>query len=224
MDTILKKMAVESIINNPFETSAIIGITGNIASGKSTMAIKLMQTYKTLFPDLHVQTISTDNFLKKNSILKKENIFNKKGFPESYDQTLIDKFIDAIHTNSQIFLPVYDHQINDIVPDKKIFINQPDILIIEGLIVLQPDFYPLLNYSIFIDSSPSDNYEWFKQRCSKLKLQEAYHMNDKEFYSLMDYNWTSINLVNFNNHILPLKNLATRCIRLNVQHQIESLV
>lgn len=220
----LKEIIISTIEKNLENGPVIIGITGNIASGKTTLASKITKICKREFPTLSIGSISTDNFLYENKELKKNGLFGRKGFPESYDDNLIEDFIEAISEKRNITLPVYSHEINDIDFSKKILINNPDVLIIEGLLILREGLYNILDLSIFIDVNEYFNHQWFVQRCLNLGLDKGYDMNKDEFKELVENNWNNVNLKNYHENILPLKKKATIKIKMNFNHSIQSIV
>ncbi|KRN26626.1 type I pantothenate kinase [Liquorilactobacillus mali] len=218
-----KNFIVSIIRNNLRDRPVVIGITGNVASGKTTLASEIEKICKTRFPNLTISNISTDNFLYTNSQLKARNLYSKKGFPESYNYNMIRKFIHAILAKKKIELPLYSHKINDINLNKSVIVNKPDIVILEGLLILQPEFYQILNESIFIDVDETSNYKWFKQRCLKLNLSQLDNVSDDKFIEIVKDNWTNINLKNYYDNVLPLKVKATIKLKLDFNHSIRSI-
>lgn len=222
--TVVIDEIVTKIVNNtPSGSISIIGITGNIASGKSSMALQVQRECKKVFPQKTVQVISTDDFLQTNYELNLKKLYEKKGFPESYRTYIVRDFVSSICSGQTITIPYYDHNINDINPHTSVVINHPDILIIEGLIVLHPPISPILNGSIFLEANMVDNYKWFKKRCAQLHLKSIYGLDDDHFSKILNYNWEEINQVNYFENVLPFKLKATFQIKLDSNHQIKSL-
>ena len=117
----------------------VIGVTGSVASGKSTFSETIKSLLKKLFKELTVELVTTDGFLYPNSFLEENNLMEKKGFPESYDTETLLKFLSGVKLGeSKNYAPVYSHILYDVIPDEKLEIIDPDILIIEGINVLQP--------------------------------------------------------------------------------------
>lgn len=221
---VLNSIVRKAILQNKHQNiTTVLGITGNIASGKTEFAKQLKQTCQTLFPDQSVQVISTDNFLQTNQELMQKNIFSRKGFPESYRTYLVNDFVDAIINRKSITLPEYSHTINDIDPSASVLVNCPDILIIEGLIVLHSELAPIMTCSIFLEANITDNYRWFEKRCHHLNLKKLYNLNEQQFHQKMIFNWEEINLKNYYENILPFKLKATFQLHLDSNHRIRSL-
>jgi len=200
----------------------VIGIAGSVSVGKSTIA-RLLQALLSRWPEHpKVALVTTDGFLFPNSVLEEKGIMNRKGFPESYDVARLVKFMaDVKSGRSPVRAPVYSHSSYDIVPDRFQVVEAPDILILEGLNVLQSgkghpvfvsDFF---DFSIYIDADESDLLEWFLERFAKLrntafKDPDAYfhrfaNMPEEEALALAENIWKTINLVNLHQNILPTR-------------------
>ena len=219
--TQLKKL-IHLIVKRHKEAPLIIGVTGNIASGKSTLAQKIfdiLQSYS-----LKTQVVSTDNFLKPNEILVKEGLMKKKGFPESYNYDLINKFLGAIKNNNKITLPNYDQKIHNLNWKALTVVDSPDILILEGLIVLQKAFQNIISETIYIEANQKDNYQWFVKRNYDLHLDKQFHKSQFGFKKLIEFNWKEINLKNYMQNILPYKSRASIYLQMNFFHQIKNYI
>lgn len=220
---------LENLALNIFEKSKnsvdplIICVTGNISSGKSTLAKKMAVIYQQFFPALSVSAISTDDFLLSNKELKHKNIFNKKGFPISYNNKLIHQFISSISNKESFFLPLYDHELNDINSQKIMLLDKPDIIIIEGVIALQPEFRSISSCSIFLNIDLATNYSWFLNRCLNLKLPQFYGLSVNKFIKVAQRTWNNIDMKNYFENILPLKYKADVQIKLNNKHKITNI-
>ncbi len=206
----------------------IIGIAGSVAAGKSTTA-RVLQKLLSLTPEkLNVELVTTDGFLYSNAELTKRGIFNRKGFPESYDAKNLIAFLSAAKSGRQILsAPVYSHLYYDIMPNETQEIEYPDILIIEGINVLQvprsaegrrkkrvfvSDFF---DFSIYVDASHKDLRQWFLERF--LTLQKTAFLNPESyFHQYVDLSekqsvdfatevWDNINLPNLEQNILPTR-------------------
>ena len=116
----------------------IIGIAGSVAVGKSTTARLLQTILSRTFKRRNVQLITTDGFLYPNKVLKERGIMDRKGFPESYNMEMLIDFLNKVKSGQEeIKVPVYSHDVYDIIPDEYELIQQPDILIVEGINTLQ---------------------------------------------------------------------------------------
>jgi len=203
----------------------VIGIAGSVSVGKSTIA-RLLQALLSRWPEHpKVALVTTDGFLFPNRVLEEKGIMNRKGFPESYDVARLVKFMaDVKSGRSPVRAPVYSHSSYDIIPDQFQSVDAPDILILEGLNVLQSgkghpvfvsDFF---DFSIYIDADESDLLEWFLERFAKLrntafKDPDAYfhrfaNMPENEALDLAENIWKTINLVNLHQNILPTRERA----------------
>ncbi len=206
----------------------IIGIAGSVAAGKSTTA-RVLQKLLSLTPErLNVELVTTDGFLYSNEELNKRGIFNRKGFPESYDAKSLIAFLSAAKSGRQILhAPVYSHLYYDVIPNKTQKIEQPDILIVEGVNVLQvprsaegrrkkrvfvSDFF---DFSIYVDASHKDLRQWFIERFLKLKktaflnpdsyFHQFAHSSEKESLKFANQIWDNINSPNLEQNILPTR-------------------
>jgi type I pantothenate kinase len=204
----------------------IIGIAGSVAVGKSTTA-RLLQKLLSMTPEKPtVELITTDGFLYPNEELERRGILNKKGFPESYDAKQLLSFLSGVKSGRETFeVPLYSHLYYDVIKDKVQTIKRPDILIVEGINVLQvttgkktrrrvfvSDFF---DFSIYVDASERDLREWYLERFKKLQ-QTAFRDPDSYFHQYASYSekdllkfankvWDEINLLNLQQNILPTR-------------------
>ncbi len=204
----------------------IIGIAGSVAAGKSTTA-RVLQKLLSMTPGQpRVELITTDGFLYSNKELERRGIFNKKGFPESYDARRLVGFLASVKSGRDVLeVPVYSHLAYDVLEEKKQVIDRPDILIVEGINVLQvpmskkarrqvfvSDFF---DFSIYVDASEKDLREWYLRRFEKLQ-QTAFQDPDSYFHPyashpmeellvLANQVWDEINLPNLTQNILPTR-------------------
>lgn len=204
----------------------IIGIAGSVAVGKSTTA-RVLQKLLSMTPEKPtVELITTDGFLYPNAELERRGILNKKGFPESYDAKRLLSFLASVKSGRETLeVPVYSHLYYDVIKDEIQTIDRPDILIVEGINVLQvttgkktrrrvfvSDFF---DFSIYVDASERDLREWYLERFKKLQ-QTAFLDPGSYFHKYASYPekkllkfankvWDEINLLNLEQNILPTR-------------------
>ncbi|MBK4775552.1 type I pantothenate kinase [Candidatus Pantoea edessiphila] len=220
----------------------IVSISGSVAVGKSTTA-KVLQTLLSKYhKNKKVEIVTTDGFLYPNAVLIKNGLMEKKGFPQSYDMQSLIKFVSDIKSGVRnLIVPVYSHIIYDIEPDKSKIIDQPDILIIEGLNLLQnksddPDqifISEFIDCSIYLDAVEELLKDWFICRFLKLR-QEAFLQPNSYFHSyinideqkaikIADNVWNKINKLNLEENILPTKDLANIILNKKKCHVINQI-
>ena len=219
--------------NRPF----VIGISGSVAVGKSTTSRLLQLLLQRTFPKTKVDMVTTDGFLFPNQVLIDKGILNRKGFPESYDMPLLLNFLDTIKNSGDVNIPVYSHEIYDIVPGLTQEISQPNFLIVEGINVFQNPINQRLymsdyfDFSIYIDADVKNIKTWYLERFQTLlKLARKdennyYHRFTKftkeEALSLAQKTWKEINLVNLENYIEPTRNRAELILHKGDNHKID---
>jgi type I pantothenate kinase len=221
----------------------IIGVAGSVASGKSTTSRilrALLQRWKT---SPKVDLVTTDGFLYSNAELERRGLTDRKGFPESYDRARFVAFLADIKSGkADVAAPVYSHLVYDVVPGEKLVIDRPDILIVEGLNLLQPGELPkdgkpilfasdFLDFSIYIDASERDLCDWFMARFRALR--ETAFTDEKSFFHRFAemsqaeaekfglWAWEAINLPNLLENIQPTRGRATLILRKGKSHAIE---
>ncbi len=223
----------------------IIGIGGSVAVGKSTTA-RVLQALLDRWPNTpKVDLITTDGFLLPNAVLEREGLMQKKGFPESYDTALLLRFLTDIKAGrGPVRAPVYSHLVYDVMPGETIEVDRPDILIVEGLNVLQPNVGPkegnavpfvsdFFDFSIYIDAPEDVLEDWYVERF--MRLRETAFRDPKSYfnrYSKVSEHeakekalslWTDINLVNLRENILPTRLRASLILAKRADHQIDSV-
>ncbi|TWT12356.1 type I pantothenate kinase [Streptococcus sp. sy004] len=221
--------------NKPF----IIGISGSVAVGKSTTSRLLTLLLKRTFPKSTVTMVTTDGFLYPNAILKKKHLLQRKGFPESYDMKRLIHFLNEIKNNQKTTIPIYSHDIYDIIPNHQEEIDVPDILIIEGINVLQTQenqnlyISDYFDFSIYIDADRQAIERWYLERFETLldlavtKPTNYYYqftqMPRQEALAFSKNVWQSINLINLKEFIEPTKQRAELILYKSNNHEIEQI-
>ena len=214
----------------------VIGVAGSVAVGKSTFA-RILQALLARWPDHpKVGLVTTDGFLHPNKVLEDRGIMNRKGFPESYDTRRLIEFLGELKSGApQANAPVYSHVVYDIVPGEEVAVQQPDILILEGLNVLQvgstgefvSDYF---DFSIYIDADEACIEEWYVQRFLKLR-ETVFQDPDSFFRHYADLTldqavatargiWREINGKNLRENIAPTKDRAGLILRKGLDHRV----
>ncbi|MFM8867987.1 MAG: type I pantothenate kinase [Ilumatobacteraceae bacterium] len=218
----------------------IIGVAGSVAVGKSTSA-RILQALLTRWPEHpRVELITTDGFLHPNRVLEERGIMDRKGFPESYDTRRLIEFLRAIKAGqSEVADPLYSHVVYDIVEDEQQVVRQPDILILEGLNVLQvgteatefvSDYF---DFSIYLDADEGDIEDWFVERFFALRATVFQDPNSffRHFAALSDSEadamareiWRSINGKNLQENIAPTRSRASLVIHKGSDHRMKEV-
>ncbi|AIN47275.1 type I pantothenate kinase [Candidatus Palibaumannia cicadellinicola] len=224
----------------------IIGIAGSVAVGKSTTA-RVLQVLLSRWPEHRtVDIVTTDNFLHPNKVLKERNLMNKKGFPQSYDLRRLVNFVLEVKSGVQsITIPVYSHFIYDIVPYQKNMIAQPDILLLEGLNVLQnykdhlQDIYPFflsdfIDFSIYVDAPQEIIQNWYIKRFmtfrkgAVLDSSSYFHhyaqLSEHEAIATSRKLWMEINAPNLEENILPTRTRASLILSKSINHAVNQVL
>lgn len=221
----------------------IIGIAGSVSVGKSTTARVLQALLSRWKEDTKVALITTDGFLYPNAVLEEKGLMLKKGFPQSYDIHRLLEFVSDIKSGKpEVKAPKYSHQTYDIIPDEYEVITQPDILILEGLNVLQSGMdYPhdkphvfvsdYLNFSIYVDANEDKLEEWYVSRFMNYrelatKNFSSYFFNftkltDAEAEKMAKSVWREINRKNLRKNILPTRQRANLILHKEENHKVD---
>jgi type I pantothenate kinase len=223
-------------------TPFVIGVAGSVAVGKSSIARLLRELLARWEDTPRVELITTDGFLYPNAELARRGIMDRKGFPESYDRRALLRFVSKVKSGAaEVRSPFYSHLHYDIVPDAEIVIRQPDVLIVEGLNVLQPAsaghrlaVSDLFDFTIYVDARTSDIANWYEERF--LRLQRGAFANPRSYFhrfaSLTEEEartrareiWTSINEPNLVQNILPTRARASLVLRKGPNHAVNSVL
>jgi type I pantothenate kinase len=219
----------------------VIGIGGSVAVGKSTTA-RLLQALLARWPNHpKVDLVTTDGFLYPNRVLEERGLLQRKGFPESYDQRALLRFMAAVKAGEpEVRAPVYSHVVYDIVPDQHLVVRQPDIVIVEGLNVLQtgdghPDRTRLFvsdyfDFGIYVDAEEADVEQWFVERF--LALRDSVFRNPESYFhrfaqlthedavAMAQGVWREINGLNLRENILPTRDRATLILEKAADHRV----
>jgi type I pantothenate kinase len=223
----------------------IIGIGGSVAVGKSTTA-RVLQALLARWPNTpKVDLITTDGFLYPNAVLTQEALMDKKGFPESYDLPELLRFLSGIKAGRRpVRAPVYSHLVYDVVPNEWIEIDRPDILIVEGLNVLQAGRLPkdgaaipfvsdFFDFSVYLDADQDVLRRWYVDRFLALRgtafrdPKSYFHryakLTDAEAVETATSIWTGINLINLWENILPTRQRADLILKKEESHLVEEV-
>lgn len=231
--------------NHDAKVPYIIGVAGSVAVGKSTTS-RILQALTSRWPDKpRVDLVSTDSFLYPNKILQERGIMDKKGFPESYDRRNLIKFLlDVKSGKSVVRAPVYSHISYDILEGRYQEIRQPDILIVEGLNVLQTDHHvakerpqffvsDFFDLSIYVDAKEDHIKKWYIERFlvfmeTAFKDPAAFFhrfskLSKKEAVETASGIWDTINAVNLRQNIEPTKHHAHLILMKDIDHSIKNI-
>ena len=222
-------------------TPFVIGVAGSVAVGKSTVARLLRELLSHWDDTPKVELVPTDGFLLPNAELERRGILDRKGFPESYDRRGLLRFVTAVKSGApEVRAPFYSHERYDIVPDAELIVRRPDILIIEGLNVLQAPsrnglaVSDLFDFGVYVDARTQDIAEWYVHRFQRLQTAAFTSPNSyfHRFASLgpeesretaLGY-WRSINEPNLRDNILPTRSRATLVLKKAEDHAVHSVL
>ncbi len=234
-------LSMSDVAKTPF----VIGIAGSVAVGKSTTARILKELLARWPSSPKVDLITTDGFLYPNAVLIRDNLLNRKGFPESYDIGALLRFLSAIKAGlPNVKAPCYSHLTYDVLPNEYKVIDRPDILIFEGINVLQSRDLPadgkivpmvsdFFDFSIYIDADETLIHRWYVHRFMKLR-QTAFRdpnsyfhryatISEQEALEIAEDLWTNINLKNLRENILPTRPRADLILQKGENHLVQKV-
>lgn len=227
-------------------TPYIIGVAGSVAVGKSTTA-RLLRELMARWPDTpRVQLVTTDGFLYPNAELEARGIMHRKGFPESYDRRRLLRFVSDVKAGvERVEAPVYSHLTYDIVPEERVVVEHPEVLILEGLNVLQParprrdgrmgmavsDFF---DFSVYVDARAEDVRRWYIERFLKLRetafsdprsyFSRYADLTDEEARATAERIWRTINGPNLAENVVPTRGRADLVLRKDGRHRVQTVL
>lgn len=223
-------------------TPFVIGIAGSVAVGKSTVARLLRVLMSRWESTPRVELVTTDGFLYPNSELERRGLMQRKGFPESYDRRALLKFVLDVKSGAEeVRAPFYSHLSYDISANSHITVRRPDVLIVEGLNVLQPPsaeqelaLSDLFDFTIYVDAETEHISEWYIERFLALQ-QGAFANPDSYFHRYAELSepearqtardiWTSINLPNLEQNVLPTRSRARLILQKGADHTVDRVL
>src|ERR1700731_461040 len=223
----------------------IIGVAGSVAVGKSTTA-RVLQALLARWPNVpKVDLVTTDGFLYPNAVLERDRLMERKGFPESYDLPALLRFLSEIKAGRRpTRAPVYSHLVANVIPNHWIEIAQPDILIVEGLNVLQaarpprdgnaiPFVSDFFDFSVYIDADEDMLLRWYVERFFTFRetafrdpmsyFHRYSQLSDEAATETATSIWTRINLLNLRENILPTRQRADLILKKAANHAVEQV-
>lgn len=231
--------ATEQFLGNPpANVPFVIGVAGSVAVGKSTTARLLQVLLQRWAHHPKVSLVTTDGFLYPTKVLKERGLMQRKGYPESYNRRALLRFVTEVKSGApQVKAPVYSHVVYDILPDEQQVIEQPDILILEGLNVLQTGptlmVSDLIDFSVYVDARTSVIEQWYINRFLRLRhtafrkpgAHFAHYagLEDPEAAAQAREIWQSINLPNLVENILPTRVRASLVLTKRPDHLVEQV-
>ncbi|WP_431843883.1 type I pantothenate kinase [Calidifontibacter indicus] len=238
----LHRVTSDFLGERPEKTPFIIGVAGSVAVGKSTTARILRELLARWEGTPRVELVTTDGFLFPNAELERRGILNRKGFPESYDRRSLVRFVSEVKSGKpEVTAPVYSHLVYDIVPGDRIVVRQPDVLIVEGLNVLQPsqalsgrrntltvsDFF---DFSVYVDAREQDIRNWYVDRFLGLRRtafadpESYFHryasLTDDQAIERANQIWEDINRPNLVENVAPTRSRATLVLTKDADHSV----
>lgn len=235
-----------SLLRAPYQppTPFVIGVAGSVAVGKSTVS-RMLRLLLSRWPSTpRVALVTTDGFLRPNAELRERGLMDRKGFPESYDRSRLLDFVAAVKSGDpNVQAPVYSHVTYDVVPGEHQVVNHPDILIVEGLNVLQPprltpggpgvSLSDYFDFRIYVDADSRHIERWYVKRFLQLRktaftrphsyFANYAHLSDQEAEATAKHIWRSINLPNLVENIAPTRPRATLILHKDRQHRVDEI-
>jgi type I pantothenate kinase len=238
LERVTDRFLGKTVARNPY----ILGVGGSVAVGKSTTA-RVLRALLARWPDHpRVDLVTTDGFLYPNRVLEEKGLMSRKGFPASYDRRRLMRFVADLKSGvEEVSAPVYSHLVYDILPGELQVIRQPDILILEGLNVLEgSDVRPAdtalfvsdyFDFSIYVDALEDHIKEWFLRRFQRLRetafrdpksfFRKFAHLSDEEAQAFAGKVWDEINGANLRENILPTRDRAHLILEKGMDHRVE---
>lgn len=238
LERVTDRFLGKTVAPNPY----ILGVAGSVAVGKSTTA-RVLRALLARWPDHpRVDLVTTDGFLYPNRVLEERGLMARKGFPESYDRRRLVRFVADLKAGvAEVTAPVYSHLVYDILPGEAQVVRQPDILILEGLTVLDGSDVRSVDdslfvsdhfdFSIFVDAPEAHIKKWFLQRFRRLRetafrdpksyFGKYAQLSDAEAQAFAGKVWEEINGVNLRENILPTRERAHLILEKGPEHAVE---
>lgn len=226
----------------PHPTPYVIGIAGSVAVGKSTIARLLRELLSRWSDTPRVELVTTDGFLWPNAELERRGLMQRKGFPESYDRRSLLRFVSRVKSGAdEVRAPVYSHLVYDTLPNASAVVRRPDVLIVEGLNVLQPPassarlaLSDLFDFTIYVDARSSDIEDWYVTRFLRLQRgafadpESYFHryasLSEPEAIARARAIWADINGPNLEQNVLPTRARADLVLRKGADHAVSSVL
>ncbi|MGY5766266.1 type I pantothenate kinase [Brachybacterium sp. DNPG3] len=242
----LRRARGDFLSQQQHRTPYVIAVAGSVAVGKSTTA-RVLRELLARWPDTpRVQLVTTDGFLHPNAELEARGILHRKGFPESYDRRRLLRFVSDVKAGvERVEAPVYSHLTYDIVPEERVVVESPDVLILEGLNVLQParprpdgklgmavsDFF---DFSVYVDARMEDVQRWYVDRFLALRrtaftdprsyFRRYADLSDDEARATALDIWHRINGPNLSENVLPTRGRADLVLRKDGRHRVQTVL